>query len=91
MLELDAILNKYEGHKKIAADLALTLAQLNGSPFSCSNVGGTLYIENILENYNKEFNTNITGKWLGNTIFEFGHKKANHKFVTYGRIHTLIY
>jgi len=82
LVEFLPVLDSYKGHKQVCADIAMYVAKTNGN--SDSN---DLDIEGM---FKLEFqDTGITGKWLGNTIYEFGHKKTKGNFVTYGRIYEI--
>ncbi len=82
LLELLPGVSYYAGHALICGDIAKHIAMFNGNPKP-----NGLDIECMFKfDFHDAY---FTGKWLGNTIYEFGHKKTNGKFVTYGRIYEI--
>lgn len=81
LLELTPALSFYEGHRLVCCDIAEYLAKYNGNPDRNPN-GIDLEAMFKFEFHDARF----TGKWLGNTIYEFGSQKVNNRYVVYGRI-----
>lgn len=84
LLEVTQDLKHFASHEDLVKELALILANWNGT-----NIKGLeLDIPDIFTNTDTGIGKGgFTGKWLGNTIYEFSHKKINRvKPVVYGRI-----
>lgn len=84
LLEITQDLKHFTSHEELVIELAMILANWNGA----NNKGLELDIPAIFTNTDTGIGKGgFTGKWLGNTIYEFGHKKINRvKPVIYGRI-----